>query len=375
MTITSIHRVGAATTLPVLGGRVAGANEVSVSGSEAVVDHLERNSVPEDAAPTGRETVTQFKDALNNIPSFLESRAMGILDNEALMTLIIKNPRILDHAAEGDAQAIEAVKATMADGVNRFVFGVASYTGLLELGSRTLEDLAQVLETNPALSSALLVVLDAGVPMGSVLKDIRDNNVDEEILIRLADGQPRASDLVYFYGYLKEKAGGEILIDVHLNAFRTLLKEMKVDSRLNVDAISQVHITRDNQLKVHLKPDEALIKIAGIEVRPGESIVLDIDALGVGDDSTLELHAHTAFGKGWRACFKDWSIHPTGNSVFDRIGDLLVKIILSPILLILAAVGEFAQPEVLMKDRAGLMQVEPAIFGSGLSKTRPGNAF
>ena len=283
---------------------------------------------------SARETVAQVRETLNNLPELVRRQARMILDNQGLMTALVSNPDTIRGIGKSDPDAMTVVRAEMSSFINRAALEGAYWTGLLSQAEEPLAQLAETLETNDQARFGLLLATELDLPLGEVLTDVRTGKLDEAMLARLMDGKPKACDLAAVFLYLREKAGGELVLDGTSPTFRGLLDTLPIHENVNTDAIEQIKIARDDTIRLKLSTSEPLIAGTTFDLSLGAELVIDVQADATAQNGKFILSPRLPQGTGLKAVFIDLHLHLSGQGTLDQIIELLLKIILSPVLLV-----------------------------------------
>lgn len=310
---------------------------------------------------SARETISNLRETLNGLPEMVRRQARIVLDNNGLMKALIEDPSVLRGLGEGTPEAMAVVRGEMNNFVNRAALEGAYWTGMLAQAQEALGNLANTLETNDQARNGLLLAIEQDFPLGEVLADVRTGKLQEEMLVRFMNGEPKACDLASIFLYMRDKAGGEIFLDGKSPTFRAILDTLPIDERVNTDAIKQIHITNDNTIRVQLSKSEPLVASAFYDLGLGSELVLDVEANPVEGEGAFILSPRLPQGSGLKAVFFDLHLHLSGNGTFDHMIEVLLKIIFSPLLLVAALVVDSQDKRYVAKDEETLLRGPKAV--------------
>ena len=299
---------------------------------------------------SARETIAGVRETLNGLPEMVRRQARIILDNNGLMKALVRDPSILRGLGKGTPEAMTVVRGQMDNFVNRAALEGAYWTGLLSQVEKPLDELATNLETNDQLRNGLLLAVELDLPLGEVLTDVRTGRLNEDMLVRFMDGKPKACDLAGIFLYLREKAGGELILDGTSPTFRAIMDTLPIDERINTDAIEQIHIAADNTIRVKFSESEPLVASYLYDLGLGSELIIDVDANPNEGEGAFILSPRLPQGTGLKAVFFDLHLHLSGLVTLDQVIDLLLKVIFSPVLLIAALVVDSQDKRYVAED-------------------------
>lgn len=283
---------------------------------------------------SARETISSLRETLNGLPEMVRRQARIILDNNGLMKSLVEDPSVLRGLGKGKPEAMAVVRGEMDNFVNRAALEGAYWTGMLSQAEKPLDDLATTLETNDQARYGLLLAIEQDFPLGEVLTDVRTGTLKEDTLVRLMNGEPKPCDLASVFLYMREKAGGELLLDGTSPTFRAILDTLPIDERVNTDAIESIRFASDDTIRIKLSESEPLVASAIYDLGLGSQLIFDVEANPVEGEGAFILSPRFPPGSGLKAVFFDLHLHLSGNGTFDHIIEILLKIIFSPVLFV-----------------------------------------
>ena len=213
-----------------------------------------------------------------------------------------------------------------------------------------MDDLATALESNDQLRNGLLLAVELDLPLGEVLTDVRTGRLKEDMLVRFMDGRPKACDLAGIFLYLREKAGGELVLDGTSPTFRAIMDTLPIDERINTDAIEQIHIAADNTIRVKFSESEPLVASYLYDLGLGPELIIDVEANANEGEGAFILSPRLPQGTGLKAVFFDLHLHLSGLATLDHVIDILLKVVFSPVLLIAALVVDSQDKRYVAED-------------------------
>ena len=362
--MTSIATISPRAPLIASSAAPASNSAAAISNSPVDVYEAPRRKKPTDSAtrrqahqsknqPSAKETITEARKTLNDLPELVRRQAKLILDNQGLMKALLKNPDTLRGIGKSDPEAMAVARAEMQSLVNRAALEGAYWTGLLSRAEKPLDDLALTFETNDQARLGLLLATELDLPLGEVLSDVRTGVLNEDMLARLMEGTPKACDLASVFLYLREKAGGELILDGTSPTFRALMDTLPINPRVNTDAIEEIRIARDDTIRIKLSESEPLIAGSTFDLGIGSELVLDVEANPTEGRGAFILSPRLPQGTGLKAMFVNLHLHFSGNGTLDQIIEILLKILLSPVLLIAGIAVDATDKRYESKDEVG----------------------
>lgn len=300
---------------------------------------------------SARETISSLRETLNGLPEMVRRQARIILDNKSLMKAMVEDPTVLRGLGKGTPEAMAIVRGEMDNFVNRAALEGAYWTGVLSQAEKPLDDLATTLETNDQVRYGLLLAIEQGFPLGEVLTDVRTGALKEETLVRLMNGEPKPCDLASVFLYIREKAGGELLLDGTSPTFRAIMDTLPIDERVNTDAIESIRFASDDTIRIKLSESEPLVTSTIYDLGLGSQLILDVEANSVEGEGAFILSPRLAPGSGLKAVFFDLHLHLSGNGTFDQFIEILLKVIFSPVLFVAGLVVDSQDKRYIAPDR------------------------
>lgn len=364
-------------------------DSITIGKSLKPVFHYDRETLqqfhPVNIPPSGKSTTAEFHHALNIFPPGF---ATLLQNNEFLAKLILARPGLLTGVANLDLNALEEFQQILGP-----VSDESQLKALIEfalqvrvvLSDKTAQEalrpilapIQQALKdmdtalSNPLISATLKVAVGAGLPLATLLTDIRNEKppFTADRLENLEKGTTSAADVEAFLSYFKSHAGKQLAINVNDETRALLSSLFPGPAGAHFDGLEKIVIDNDKRSSIHfvMKPGHEVVSKLG---HLSFSFAFD-GALVLNSKATKGAPAVTIkadFGTLTNFIFAGTKIEVAnqGLNVFLNILLILVKFLLAPLLGAIGLIGDAIGTSIQLVDINGEKHLRLHTFGSNI---------
>ncbi len=326
----------------------------ATAGSPALTGGEPAGPVP--PAPAAREPspgvrqATEIRDQLRALDPMVKSEIHLLATSPASMTYLVEHTSLLRRAAEGDTQAAREIIEHLPEGSSlRSMLNLSGIAALLGQGESVEQELrAQLLANAQSLREAadrlesaevrFAVRLIGKIPirLDRVLRDFEAGRISPTLVGHLIDGAPTANDVITLFRYLRDQGGGTFEIDMQQPEIQEAIARLGIPSHVHIENVERVILGPGDRITFRMK-NELLVDAGPLSVNVGRELTAHLSILL--DPKNSSLTAKMSPGKAFGMVFVGLRLQLTGVRWLDVLLDVLIKIILSPLLLIVAIVA------------------------------------
>jgi len=309
---------------------------------------------PVDRGGMGAALVSSVQGALEIVPKgFIDA-----LDDPKFARYVMGNAERLALAAGGDPSAvrelIDALPAgpfkteqqQVAKGLSATATDDSFAESPLGIGASGLGLMAGVF-THELVQPAIGLATKSSVRLGTLLGRIREGALTPELADRLLAGNVRPPDVGALLRLLRDSsANGKVVVDAQGPEFKALTADIAWPPMIDIGSVTEIEVGPGDTLKLRFN-GKPFVPGAKLDLDFGRELSLSINAL---EQAPARLEVSPRFGTALEFAFAGWHIKPTGTHWLDVAIDLLLKVLLSPLLLVLGLVGEISGAKYVWQD-------------------------
>ena len=289
-----------------------------------------------DAPVPGIKQVQDLKSSLNKIPNFAWTQIENLLNNREALQVILDKPHYATELTERTPEAVQAFREAMDGFVQRGAFEVAVFTGAIGSAGEAMKSLETFLNEQPTARYGLQLGLGNDVSLGQIVSDVRDGTLDEAMLGRFIDGNPTRGDLAVMLTYVREQAGGTMHFDGKSDAMKGFFKSLELPSALHWEHVQSIDVTAD-KISIAFDESKPLLQKNIFDVNLGSPLEIEMT---VDPEKGIALKPKLEGDWALDIIFLKTHLNVTGNALMDTLLELLMKLLLSPVLLVAGLTAE-----------------------------------
>lgn len=289
-----------------------------------------------DAPVAGLKQIEELKSSLNKIPNFAWTQIENLLNNREALQLILDRPQYATELTERTPEAVQAFREAMDGFVQRGALEVAVFTGAIGSAGEAMKSLETFLTEQPTARYGLKLGLGNDVSLGKIISDVRDGTLDEAMLGRFIDGNPTKGDLAVMLTYVREQAGGSLHFDGKSDAMKGFFESLELPSALHWEHVQSIDVTAD-KISIAFDESKPLLQKNIFDVNLGSPLEIE---MMVDPDEGIALKPKLEGDWALDIIFLKTHLNVTGNALMDTLLELLMKLVLSPVLLVAGLTAE-----------------------------------